>query len=502
MFLNQLLPTHNPFVTIAVFIATYLVTLAVGRLLKRRAGVRFGVLFQLFCLALAFYAAMTAYGLRAPWRNHVGAVLILLSTAVVVAFLNRYLWDYYYEKRRQTVIPRLLRDTVALVIFLIALLLVLSIGYEAQAQLKGLLAGSGVAAIILGFAAQNLLSGILAGISLQIGPPYKLGDWLRVGDQVGEVVEINWGSTKLRTNDGISLELPNNEIIKQTIVNLHYPNPLHAMRIVVSADYGVPPNRVKDALMRATTQASGVLQEPPPKIFLRDFADSAVSYEIKFWMMNHARYNEVCDSIKTNVWYEFRRRKINIPFPIRTLQIERRSAATGQDAKAEALSILRKEALFACLNDDQLGMLLRKADVHHFGRGEAVIEEGTEGESMFVLLRGTALVSVEKNGALIRVGALRQGDCFGEMSLLTGERRTATVRAEKDCEVMEISKPVVGELLRNAPECLSQLSELLAQRKIETEGIVKDAAPAQEQSSREREYAESFVKRLRSFFEL
>ena len=142
----------------------------------------------------------------------------------MVALVNRYLWDYYYEKRRQTIIPRLLRDTVALGLFLVALLLVLSIGYEAQTQLKGLLAGSGVIAIILGFAAQNLLSGMLAGMSLQIGPPYRLGDWLKLGEQFGEVVEINWGSTKLRTNDGISLEVPNNEIIKQTIINLHYPD--------------------------------------------------------------------------------------------------------------------------------------------------------------------------------------------------------------------------------------------------------------------------------------
>lgn len=499
---NGLLPAQNPFVTIAVFLATYLVTLAIGRILKRRAGVRFGIVFQLFCLTLGFYAAMTVYGLRAPWRDHVGAGLVLLSTAVVVAFVNRYLWDYYYEKRRQTVIPRLLRDTVALGLFLIALLLVLSIGYQAQSQLKGLLAGSGIAAIILGFAAQNLLSGILAGMSLQIGPPYRLGDWLKVGDHFGEVVEINWGSTRLRTNDGINLELPNNEIIKQTIINLHYPSPLHAMRIIVGADYNIPPNRVKDALMRAATQATGVVPEPPPKIFLKDFADSAINYEIKFWMTNHALYNDICDAIRTNVWYEFKRRKIEIPFPIRTLQIERKSMQPSRDAQAKAAAMLRNEPLFSCLSEDQISGLLRKSDVNHFGRGEAVIEEGTDGDSMFVLLRGGAQVSVEKNGALIRVGVLRPGDCFGEMSLLTGEQRTATVRAEKDCEVVEISKPVMADLLRSAPQCLSQLSELLAHRKLETEGIVKEAAPPEEQADKEREYAASFVKRLRSFFEL
>ncbi len=498
---NTLYETQRPLMTAAAFIATYLVTLAIGRFLKRRFQVRFGILFQCFCLTLAFYAALKVYGLTAPWRGHVGAALLLLSTAVLVALVDRYLWDYYFEKRRQTVIPKLLREMVAMALYVVALLLVLSLGYEAQTELKGLLAGSGVIAIILGFAAQNVLSGLVAGMSLQIEKPYKVGDWLRIGDVFGEVTDIDWGSTRVRTNDGIYLHIPNAEIVKQTIVNLHYPTPLHAMRIVIGADYAVPPNRVKDALQRATTQAEGVIQEPPPKIFLKDYGDSAILYEIKFWMSDHASYNDICDTIRTNVWYEFKRRKINIPFPVRTLQIERRGNPASADAKGEARAILGKEPLFACLSEDQVGTLLRTAEINHFGRGEAVIEEGTEGQSMFILLRGSAQVSVAKNGAMIRVGVLRQGDCFGEMSLLTGESRTATVRAEKDCEVIEISKNVMGEVLRASPQCLTQLSELLARRKVETEGIVKEAA-LPDQAHKEREYAASFMKRLRSFFEL
>ncbi|MBA2622582.1 MAG: mechanosensitive ion channel family protein [Chthoniobacterales bacterium] len=499
---NASLETRNLTMTAAVFLGTYLVTLALGRLLKRRAGVRLGIFYQLFCLTLAFYAALKVYGLEVPWRGHVGAALVLLTTGVVVALLNRYLWDYYFEKRRQVVIPKLLRDTVAMGLFLIALLLVLSIGYQAQTQLKGVLAGSGVLAIILGFAAQNFLSSLVAGMSLQIERPYKVGDWLKIGEIYGEVMEIRWGATRVRTNDAISLHIPNNEIVKQTITNLNYPSAIHAMRITVGADYGMPPNRVKDALMRATTQAKGVLMEPPPRIFLKDYGDSAVLYEIKFNMTNHAFYNEVCDAIRTNVWYEFKRRKIKIPFPIRTLHIERKSRDSNADTTAVARAILRKEALFSCLGDEQIELLLKDAEANHFGRGEAVIEEGTDGNSMFILLRGSAQVSIAKNGSLLRVGVLRQGDCFGEMSLLTGEKRSATVRAEKDCEVLEISKPVMGDVLRNSPECLSQLSGLLAHRKIETEGIVKEAALAEGPDDREREYTATFLTRLRSFFEL
>src|ERR1700751_4870503 len=113
-----------------VFIGTFFVALAIGRVLKRRAGVRLGLLFRLFCLTLAFYAAIAAYGVHAPWRNHVGAAVIVLSTALVVALVNRYVWDFYFEKKRQTPIPHFLREVAGGIIFLIVLLFILGYGYH------------------------------------------------------------------------------------------------------------------------------------------------------------------------------------------------------------------------------------------------------------------------------------------------------------------------------------------------------------------------------------
>src|SRR6266436_3115628 len=242
-------------ITVIVFIGTFFIAVGIGRFLKHRAGVRLGLLFRLFCLILAFYAAIAVYGVHASWRNHVGAAVILLSTALVVALINRWVWDFYFEKKRQTPIPHFLREVVAGIIFLIVLLVVLSYGYHAETQLKGLLAGSGVIAIVVGFAGQNLFSGIIGGIAIQINRPYKVGDWLQVGERFAEVMEINWRSTRLRTNDNIYLDIPNNEMVSHEIVNLHYPTEVHAMRIRVGVEYKNPPNLVKDALYRATSTA-------------------------------------------------------------------------------------------------------------------------------------------------------------------------------------------------------------------------------------------------------
>ena len=500
MFIH-LLETQKAAVTVFIFLGTFFAALTIGRFLKRRAGVRLGVLFQLFCLTLAFYAATSFYGVQADWRNHAGAAVFLLSTAFIVALLDRYLWDGYFEQTRRTTIPHFLRQVVALFIYLIALLLVLSVGYHAQSELKGLLAGSGIAAIIIGFATQDLFGGIISGIALQISKPYKVGDWLHIQERFAEVMEINWRSTRLRTNDGIYLDIPNYQIARGTIVNLHYPTEVHAMRLRVGVAYDVPPNRVKDALHRAAVSAEGVLPEPPTKVFVMDFAESAVIYEIKFSMGNHRAYNDVCDAIRTNIWYEFKRQHITIPFPIRTLHVYRGEKQIG-NGRAEAQKILRAEPLFDCMNDTQLENVLQHSQVHHYGRGERLIQEGEQGDSMFVMLRGSAAVSVARNGAGVRVGVMRPGDCFGEFSLLTGEPRSATIRAEGDCEVLEIAKPVMAEVLRESPECLTALSELLAKRKLEGEGIVNDATQPHDQVQKETEFRASFLRRLRTVFEL
>ena len=292
------------------------------------------------------------------------------------------------------------------------------------------------------------------------------------------------------------------EMVGHAIVNLHYPTEVHAMRIRVGVEYKNRPNRVKDALFRAASTANGVLAEPKVKVFLVDFADFAVIYEIKFYMGNHSRINEINDAVRTNIWYELKRQGITIPFPIRTLQLERRAARPVQEDYDEARTILRDEPLFECLSDAQIDNLVKEARLNYFGRGENVIKEGAEGDSMFVLLQGAARVWVSRNGTSIPIATLSAGDCFGEMSLLTGESRTATVQAESDCYVLEIGKPVMADVLRESPDCLERLSELLAKRKMENEGVLKEAASQAQNQKKEREYTASFLNRLRTFFEL
>ena len=273
------------------------------------------------------------------------------------------------------------------------------------------------------------------------------------------------------------------------------------MRIHVGFDYTVPPNFVKDCMLHATMSAPGVLQEPPPKVFLKDFGDSAIVYEIKFTMEDEARFNDISDAIRTNIWYEAQRHGIRIPFPIRTLQIERPKPPQG-DLLSAARSTVRRQPILQLLEEAQLDKLCKHARPQRFGRGEKVIEQGSQGDSMFILLAGEADVIVNAHGTDTRVATLHSGDAFGEMSLLTGEPRSATVLARRDCELWEIDKETLGEILVENESLVQRLGEMLAHRRLENEGLLSAAIPASEMHARQQEYTRSFLKKLSAFFEL
>ncbi len=494
--------------------------LALGRYLKRRAGVQFGPAYQLFSIVFSIWLPFEIlYGavLRASKAdaaakagdenflahlsamNATRAACVLLGAFVVIALLRRWFWELWFEKHQQEKAPKFLSQISGLFIVIAAVLVVFGGVYGHS--IEGVVFGSTVVVGIVGFAMQDLLGNIIAGVALELGKPFKTGDWLKVDGQHAEVMEVNWRSTRLRTNDDIYLDIPNKQIVGATITNLTYPTRSHALRMTVGFDYDVPPNFIKDVFARSTAQVKWVLATPPPRVFLKDFGESAVIYEIKFYIEDESRFNDIVDGIRTNVWYAAQRNGIRIPFPIRTLHIER-PKSRRQDTLADARSTVRKQAFLHLLDEAQVDRLLADARLLRFGRGEKVIQQGAAGESMFILLGGEADVFVDVGGQNTRVAALHTGDYCGEMSLLTGEPRSATVIARTDCEMWEIAKPVMAELLQENETLVQKLGELLAERRMETEGVLATTTEQAQIVTKQKEYTAGFLKKLSSFFEL
>jgi small-conductance mechanosensitive channel len=487
----------------------YLGTLAFGRWLKRKYHVRLGLMFQLLSVALAVWAPLSTLrtmradsapdALQVEGLRAFHSVLIILGVIFALQLLRRFYWQRWFMRKHGAEAPKLLQQVFAFAVFCIAITLVLKIAYGFRVDT--FIAGSGIVAVVIGFAMQETLANIISGIALQFGKPFTVGDWLIVDSQRAEVVEMNWRSTKLRTNDDYYLDIPNKAIVSHTIVNLSYPTKVHSNRIRIGFEYGVPPNQVRELLQRATANAVGVLDSPPPKVFVKDFGESAIIYEIKYSLDDERRFNDIEDGIRTNVWYEARRAGLAIPFPMRTVEL-RRPAPQAAGLPAEIREQLARQEILATLDDVQKDHLIGHAQIRRFGRGEKVIRQDSEGCSMFVIVHGEADVVVRVNGADTTVATLRAGEAFGEMCLLTGERRSATVVAKTDCDLWEIDRAHLQPVIHENAALAERLSELLARRRLATEGVLAAQTPAQVVEQKRQEYAVGFRKKIRSLFEI
>lgn len=470
-----------------------------ARMILRPTGRKPGLVFDFAAIAIATWGAGAFFFPGRVWVNHAGAVAWVAGAMLAWSIIDRLVCSSGALRKKGVEVPTILRQLIGFGVMLAAVAAVLTWGYKKE--VTGLVATSGVAAVIVGFAMQDLLANVIAGFTVHMTRAYKVGDWLLLDDgRRAEVREVNWRSTRLLDNDQVSIELPNSEIVKGRIVNLNRPGEEHAVRLRFGLDYDVPPNVAKEAVLAATREVQGLLGNPEPTVFLVEFGDSAVVYELRVWMRQARLYNVCCDEIRTNLWYELKHRDIRIPFPIRTL--ERRTPnvpARMERATVGAMETVRATGVLSCLSEDQAAGLVDQGEVRLHANGRAIVRREEPGDSMFVILDGKVAVNArDASGARVVVARLGVGECFGEMSLLTGEKRSATVRAEGDVVLLEIRKQDLAPLFEAVPELFERMGRLLAERQQSTVEASKGGAAW---SGREDDASPvSLVRRIRSFF--
>jgi len=325
---------------------------------------------------------------------------------------------------------------------------------------------------------QDTLGNLFAGFAIYFGGQFKPGDWLRVGDEHAVIMEVNWRSTRLRTCDDIYLDIPNSNITKETVTNFSHPTPRHALRIEIGLDYDVAPTKVRKVLVEACLMGRGVLAEPPPAVFLKEFAASSITYDLKFWIEDHGCFEEILSSVRTNLWYALRRHNISIPFPIQ-YETEYTPNVPPLDCPSLIKDGLKRVFFASVLNDDQKAYLVDHARVVSFGEGEKLIKQGDAGSSMYIILDGLADVSLHTGGAI-----------------------RATIVALEDMTTVEIDKAILAPIIADSPELVETLSDLLARRRLQNEGVLSESMSSALIAEKQQDYQSNFLRKLRRFFEL
>jgi small-conductance mechanosensitive channel/CRP-like cAMP-binding protein len=324
-----------------------------------------------------------------------------------------------------------------------------------------------VFAAVLGFALQETLGNIFSGLSLSMGNAFNPGDWIRSGQHVGRVKGIAWRATTIMTRANERLEIPNSVIAKEVLYN--YATGHVRDEISVGISYGVPPNHVREVVLTLLRDEPQILRNPPPEVLAWNYADFAIQYQIRYWIADYGVQEYVRDRVASSLWYALRRHSIEIPFPTRTVHV--RDAGRDEDEMADAsferelMADLRKVDWLRGLSDDELRLLVPTVAVRQFGAGEMLVRFGEQGESMFIVRSGTAEVfGHSPDGRTHHLGNYAPGDVTGEMALMTGEPRTASVRATSDLEVIEMDREGFTRLFKEHPEIAAGIGDIIAAR--------------------------------------
>jgi len=324
-----------------------------------------------------------------------------------------------------------------------------------------------VAAAVLGFALQETLGNIFSGLSLSIGHPFEPGDWIRSGTHVGQVKGIAWRATTIMTRANERLEIPNSVIAKDVLFN--YATGGVREEITIGLSYGVPPNHVREVVLTLLRDVPQVMRAPAPEVLAWDYADFSIQYRIRYWIADYGVQEYVRDRVASSLWYALKRHSIEIPFPTRTVHV--RDARRDEDERADAqfehelMADLRQVDWLRGLNDEELRMLVPSVQVRQFGSGEMLIREGEQGDSLFIFRSGTAeLFGRTADGQNRHLANYERGDFTGEMALMTGEPRTASVRATTDVEVIEMDREGFTRLFKEHPQVAAGIGDIIAVR--------------------------------------
>lgn len=453
--------------------------LRVGRRSGLVARLRFAVAALGLLAAFLLVDARLSHPGKEAFQKAALAALVLVGAHLLLQVADHVVWERFL-KPRSVAVPRLLFDVFNAVVLVGVALALLKTLYAFN--LTGLLVTSTVLSAILGLSLQDVLSSLMAGIALQVEGPFAPKEWVRIGDKEGEVVQMNWRTITLRSRDGHHVVLPNARVAREDVLNFSRPGPAAMLHASVGVAYAHPPGEVKAVLASALSGAAGVAATPRPEVLVSRFADSAVEYDLRFWTSDLAGANAVRDAALSRAWYALRRAGFAIPFPQREVAVrhvpEARAEELAERRRDEAFAALRGVETFRPLSDAQVRDLAGHARLERYTTGEALVRQGEEGRSLFVLLRGDVRVERSDGGPPRELARLGPGSFFGEMSLLTGEPRSASVVTLSDVEVAVVEKEAFGPILEDDGHLARALSEALEARSRERVRLAAEGGAA------------------------
>lgn len=463
------------FAPIILVVAGLLLYLLLRRVLRRRSirkrTERYIFFFDLLVfpavliLLLVFLNRYDPRFFTSSLRVALLSLLILCITWLLNRFLQLFFWSDYFEKKYGTPAPKIIPNIVAVVLYLLAVYFIITAVFERS--LGGLLVSTGVLVGVLGLALQNLISDFFYGFSITLENPFYKGDWIELSDgNIGQVVEISWHAIHLLSFNNSIYIVPNSSIARNTVHNLSRPSRKYALWLTISVDSAYPPEQVRILLTEATLSCSAVLNEPMPSINLADASGNPYRYTVYVYFRDFISHYRGKNDLYMAIHQRLERAGIvpsSAKFEVATAEAPKRTFYTTTIQEELAAT-----ELFSPLSREDIVELAAGSYERTFHPGDTIIEEGAVDNSLLIISSGVVeVVKQGSRGKEVNVDRLGVGNFIGEMSLMTGRPRSATVRALVTVRGIIVPKQAIESILQRNPALSEQIAEKMVERKMQ-----------------------------------
>lgn len=445
----------------------FLIILALNKIVKYKLSLRL-VYGTIKLSVLGLILLVFSFELKdIPIYGKTAHIIQNLITLICFAnFVNYLVMEIFINFKFKGSPPSFLKSLISLSIYLLFAMISLRLVFNLD--LSSIVTTSAVLTAGIAFAMQNTLANVISGLSIQLDKNLKLGNWIYVKDKdvYGEIINIGFRYITLKTLENTIYIIPNNQLLQSTINVFEKTTDGFALYTTVGLRYEISPDEAKKIILEVISNNPNISKSTEPKVFHYKYGDSAIEYRIKFYINDFYKKDATIDSINTQLWYAVKRHKIDFPYPHR--EIVRRKIPLPNVDEINLESYLDKSLIFSYLTPSQKSTILSKSKKKIYGSGEIVVKQGDEGDSLFIVLKGILNVLIDNE----KVGTLKEGDFFGEYSLLTGEKRKADVIAMTESLLLEIDKNCLAEILQTSPQLVKHLEEFIMQREQENKSIL------------------------------
>jgi small-conductance mechanosensitive channel/CRP-like cAMP-binding protein len=392
-----------------------------------------------------------------------------------------FFWEGIVGKRRGRRVPRLLTDLYSFVVITMAVILIAILVFQISPIAIGLMLGGVTLTAFVFF--KDFLTNLFAGLSINLDDSIDIGHLIELPDgTMGIVDQINWRSTQLLQPGDNKVIVPNFVLNSAIVRNLSAQGDLRPISMEVTLDFSIPVERgirVLTAALRSCVQEDGVAETPKSRVWAMQPGEFGITYKIDcYHHLDTSAEGEVRTRITSQIMNHLRSTGLAVSLPKQNIFVgEVRTMAMDWKKPMDRQKMIATIGLFQTLEPSEIVSLSKSLIIHQIPEGAEIITEGDSTTSMYGLAEGLLDVSVATaDEQSLKVATMQPGDFFGEMSMLAGEPRTATVAATVDSVVFELNRESFKTILDQRDEITESISRLIAERQVSNNAMLESAS--------------------------